>query len=173
MSIRKIYFNHDFVTQTFICSDYDNIFVLSVYKKSEKMDYIISCNASDLNYDYLNVICTNGSKSSDAQCIKYDDNVSLIVRYLSGGWFFVISVLGIFGNFMTLICIPFSSQRKLYGLDKNFKVSTIFILFVSFIDFWRCLLYSLPYSLGLLSKSWFFGTFWCHMCSYVLVITQY
>ena len=137
------------------------------------MNYSIYCNVSDLNYGDLKEVCSNGIDTSFAECIKYNDNISLVIRYLSGLWFFFISILGIFGNLMTLICIPFSARRKLYGLDKNFKVSTVFILFVSFVDFWRCLLYSLPYGLSLLSERWFLGTFWCNMCSYVLVLSQY
>ena len=137
------------------------------------MDYIISCNVTDLNYETLKEICTNGSDATGAECIKYDNKLPQIVRFVSGGWFFVISVLGIFGNLMTLVCIPFSARKKLYGFDKNFKVTTVFILFVSFVDFWRCLLYSLPYSLGLLTQKWFLGTFWCNLCTYVLVISEY
>ena len=47
-------------------------------------------------------------------------------------------ILGMFGNFMTLIAIPIAMRRKRYGLQHNWYSSTIFIVHLAFYDFLFC-----------------------------------
>ena len=85
------------------------------------MNGTIACNIGNEEYDVLSEICTNGSDTSNFECVKIIDETTMLIRYASGIWFLFISLLGTFGNLATLICIPFSARRKLFGFDKNFS----------------------------------------------------
>jgi len=137
------------------------------------MEHAITCNVDRDNYTALSEVCTNGTDSVNIECVKHDDVVTLVFRYLEGVWYFIIFLIGTFGNFATLVSIPFAVNRKLNGFDQNFNSTTIFILYVSFVDLCHCLMYTLPTSYAMLFQQWPFGTFWCNLCGYVQSITSY
>ena len=137
------------------------------------MNVTKGCNIGNEEYNVLSEVCTNGSDTSNFECVKIIDETTMLIRYASGIWFLLISLLGTFGNLATLICIPFSARRRLFGFDKNFSNTTIFILNISLIGFCRCFLFTFPTSISLFTQKWLFGTFLCKLDGYILDVTLY
>ena len=118
-----------------------------------------SCNST--NEEIISEICTNGSDTSCVECILPYNDITLKLRYVCGAWMTFTAIFGILGNLTTLVSIPFAASRKLYGFDRNFTSTTIFILHLSFIELCWCLLGAIPFSYQLLAREWPFGTLLC------------
>ena len=120
----------------------------------------------DTIYDkfWLSYLCTNGSDTKELECYNdyYTENKQAYVfRTGLGIWFITVGILGSFGNFYTLLSIPHSARKKKFGLDKNFRTNTIFILNLCFIDLCNCMLYIFPHGIVHLTGEWPFPPFGC------------
>ena len=136
--------------------------VLRYHRRYSKMSKY-QCNGTE-NKFWLSYICTNGSDTTGFEC--YNDyytqsKTAYVIRKGLGVWLVLIGILGAFGNFYTLLSIPFASKRKKYGLDENYKTTTIFLLHLCFIDFVNCLIYILPGGITHLMWKWPFPPFGC------------
>ena len=98
-------------------------------------------------------LCTNLCfPDTKYECVKYIDSNTQYFRYAIGSFLALISVIGIFGNVMTLLSIPFCIKKEKFGFEKNIE-TTIFILNLCFIDITYCLL---PQSLSFFCNASFF-----------------
>ena len=130
-------------------------------------DYL--CNITTV--DELSILCTNGSDTSSMECVTITDPTHLVMRYILATWFLLIFIFGTFGNLATLLSIPFAAKRRLHGLDRNFKNTTIFIVHLSLIDLIHCLLFTLPNCYALFTQHWPFGTICCRITGVAWQIT--
>ena len=119
----------------------------------------------------LSEICVNGSDTTSMECVltSYDAR-TWILRYIVGTWLAVVSLVGIFGNLITLLSIPFAAKRKLHGLHRNFRSTAVFILHLSFIELCWCLMSALPMSYQLLGLQWKLGTVLCKATAMTLQV---
>ena len=118
------------------------------------------CNST--NELILSQLCTDRSvEVINAECVLPYDDVTVAFRNVAGSWMILIGILGAFGNLTTLISIPLAMKRKLYGLDDNFKTTTVFILHLSFIELTMSIFGILPLSSQLLAKRWNLGISSC------------
>ena len=134
------------------------------------MNYSCSYNGRETLL-ILSTICTNGTDITSVECVKITNHATLVLRYFQGVWFLIVFLFGAIGNLTTLISIPFAARKKLYGLDQNFKTTTIFILHLSFVDFVRSILYTFPTGCAMLVQKWPFGEFCCKLCGYASTLT--
>ena len=125
-----------------------------------------SCN-STRNIFLLSEICLDDSNISLMECVIHYDKTASALRYTSGIWLLLIAIFGIFGNLATLLSIPLAAKRKLYGLNRNFKTTTVFIMNLSCLDLCWCLFVALPSFYQQTMNGWPFGTILCK--AYVIV----
>ena len=119
-----------------------------------------TCNST--NEILLSQLCTNRSEETHhAECVLPYDELTLAFRNVAGAWMILIGILGTFGNLTNLFSISLAIKRKLYGLDDNFRSTTIFILHLSFIDLLMALFGILPLSFQLLAQRWDLGITLC------------
>ena len=119
------------------------------------------CNSTEDIY-WLSHICVNGSATSQDECVKYYNPTVDSIRWGTGIWRLLVGLVGAFGNFITLLAIPYAAKQKRYDLDKNFNTTTVYILNLAFIDFLHCLLFGIPGSIIELSNRVVtFGQFGC------------
>ena len=119
-----------------------------------------TCNST--NEILLSQLCTDRSKETpNAECVFPYDDRTLTFRNVAGAWMILIGILGTLGNSTTLISIPLAVNRKIFGLDENFRSTTIFILHLSFIDLVMSLFGILPLSFQLLTQRWDLGIISC------------
>ena len=61
----------------------------------------------------------------------------------------MIALFGVSGNLLTILAIPWASNRKYFGLDRSWTTTTVFIINLAVADFLYCLvnlpLYSVQY----------------------------
>ena len=117
------------------------------------MDPLASCNGSK----YIQMF-------SDF-CLQHPEEFQCFpqqmrdISVFAGIWSIVNAVLGICGNLLTILAIPYAAKRQKFNLHRNWPL-TIFILNLAVADF----LYSsinLPlYALQYLNKGWLWGE--CH-----------
>lgn len=119
----------------------------------------------------LSTLCINGTDTSNVDCVPHlNESLLVIFRYIFGIGIILIAIVGIFGNLATLISLPFAVKRKLGGLNRSFKNTTVFILHLSFVDFCWCILVGLPCGYMSLMRHWSFGTFLCKAYAIFAVI---
>ena len=100
---------------------------------------IISCDQQNGTLALLQLCTSSCFPESTYECVK-DLNADIqYLRYTVGLFLALISAIGIFGNVITLLSIPFAMKKEKFGFDKN-KETTIFILNLSCIDICYCLL---------------------------------
>ena len=99
--------------------NYDN-------KMSESNQYQIEKNVVDDPAHYwkcksgenstiylLSELCVNGSNIENVECIQnYNDITYVVLRKLVGIWSILVGSLGISGNLLTLLAIPYAAKRK-------------------------------------------------------------
>ena len=89
--------------------------VLRYHRRYSKMSKY-QCNGTE-NKFWLSYICTNGSDTTGFEC--YNDyytqsKTAYVIRKGLGVWLVLIGILGAFGNFYTLLSIPFASKKKIW-----------------------------------------------------------
>jgi hypothetical protein len=94
-----------------------------------------------------------------------------IARQISGAWLIILGTVGILGNLITILTIPYAANKKRHGLDKNYNTTTIFILHFSFIDLLHCLFMVVPQGILYSSESSPFGIYGCKLIIYGGVVT--
>ena len=61
----------------------------------------------------LSKLCVNGSNTANVECVQnYNDISYLVLRKLVGLWSILVGSLGISGNLLTLLAIPYAAKRK-------------------------------------------------------------
>lgn len=61
----------------------------------------------------LSKMCVNGSNAENVECVRnYNDISYLVLRKLVGLWSILVGSLGISGNLLTLLAIPYAAKRK-------------------------------------------------------------
>ena len=61
----------------------------------------------------LSELCVNGSNTENVECIQnYNDITYVVLRKLVGIWSILVGSLGISGNLLTLLAIPYAAKRK-------------------------------------------------------------
>ena len=79
----------------------------------------------------------------------------------TGIWGVINCIIGIFGNLLTLIAIPYAAKRRRHELHKHWDASTIFILNLSLFDLGFCL-FGMPHDILMhLGIGWPFGSTAC------------
>ena len=127
--------------------------------------YTHKCNTTKDIY-WLSQICSNGSDTTSSECVMNYTPTVEVIRQCAGIWLLVIGVIGLLGNLGTLLTIPYAAKQKRHNLDRNFNSTTIFILHLSFIDFWQCAAYLLPQAVLFLSQKSPFGQ---HGCKSIII----
>ena len=70
------------------------------------------CKEGD-NIYLLSKLCVNGSNTDNLECIQnYNDITYWVLRKLLGIWSILVGSLGISGNLLTLLAIPYAAKRK-------------------------------------------------------------
>ena len=104
--------------------------------------YQIRCNNTKSIYQ-LSIACSSSTNISLYECFKtYGPTIDL-VRKLSGTWMLLVGILGVLGNLTILTTVPYAVKNKRHDLHKNFSNSTIFILNLSVIELFHCLIFVL------------------------------
>ena len=63
----------------------------------------------------LSKLCVNGSNTENVECVQnYNDVTYVVLRKLVGLWSIFVGSLGISGNLLTLLAIPYAAKRKRY-----------------------------------------------------------
>ena len=125
----------------------------------------VSCSTSDSMY-MLNVLCTNGSDSSNLECVKDHGPITDASRISTGVWHIFIAFIGIFGNITTLIAIPYAAKKKRHMIHKYYSTTTVFLLHLSFVDLLHCVLMAIPRGIMYLRNSSPFGIKGCQIVIY-------
>ena len=100
--------------------------------------------------------CVNGSASSLESdewyklCFPTHKDAGGIGRTLAGVWALVTMIVGIFGNLLTLIAIPYAKWNRRYDIHKNFYTTHIWILHLALCELIWCIfplpvLFVVPY----------------------------
>ena len=119
----------------------------------------ISCDQQNGTLALLQLCTSSCFPDSNYECVK-DVNAELqYIRYTIGLFLTLISAIGIFGNIITLLSIPFAMKKEKFGFEKN-KETTIFILNLSCIDICYCLL---PQSVTFFCNSFYFQFSSCQL----------
>lgn len=72
----------------------------------------MACEDGNNTY-LLSKLCVNGSGTENLECIQnYNDITYLVLRKLLGIWSVLVGGLGISGNLLTLLAIPYAARRK-------------------------------------------------------------
>ena len=65
------------------------------------------------NLYLLSKLCVNGSNVDNLECIQnYNDITYWVLRKLLAIWSILVGSLGICGNILTLLAIPYAAKRK-------------------------------------------------------------
>jgi hypothetical protein len=124
-----------------------------------------SCNTSD-NVYFLNQICSKGFDIGHNECTKDYGRVTDVAGIISGTWHICIGIIGIFGNIITLIAIPYAAERKRHEIEKNYNTTTVFLLHLSFIDLLHCVFMAIPRGAMYLGNRSPFGEYSCQIIMY-------
>ena len=108
-----------------------------------KMGNGVSCSTSE-NIYMLNEMCTNGSNPSNLECYKDHGPMTDAIRISTGVWHIFIAFIGIFGNMTTLIAIPYAAKKKRHGIHNDYSTTTVFLLYLSFVELLHCVLMAIP-----------------------------
>ena len=120
------------------------------------MNQYTSCNGTE-NKFWLSHICTNGSDITNYECYNkyyFESPTPYVIRKGLGVWLILVGIIGGLGNLYTLISIPFAASRNKFGLNRNFRNNTLFILHLCFIDLCCCLTYIFPQGIIHVSGKW-------------------
>ena len=128
------------------------------------------CNSTEAIHSFSHV-CTSGSNLLQYECFKFYNNMTDTIRQIAGAWLIILGTVGILGNLITLLTIPYAANKKRHGLDKNYYTTTIFILHFSFIDLLHCLFMVVPQGILYSSESSPFGIYGCKFIIYGGVVT--
>ena len=91
----------------------------------------------------------------------------------TGSWGVFNFIIGVFGNLLTLVAIPYASRRKRYQLHNNWNTSTVFILNLAVFDLGFCI-FGMPQEILLnLGIPWTFGTSGCKIFNFIGPIFAY
>ena len=124
-----------------------------------------SCNTSDQVY-FLNQICSKGFGTDHYECTKNYGPVTDIAGIISGTWHICIGIIGILGNIITLIAIPYAAERKRHQIDKDYNTTTVFLLHLSLVDLLHCVLIAIPRGVMYLGRRLPFGEYSCQLIMY-------
>ena len=130
-----------------------------------------SCNTT-IDIKQLSKICAEKDVDPLYECVKYVSPPVSYVRTYSGVWTIFVGILGIIGNLITLITIPYAANKHRHGLNRNFFSSTIFLLNWSFVDLIHCVLFIVPNGIQSLSDYPIWGTKGCQFNIVVGVSTM-
>ena len=119
----------------------------------------ITCNQSNGTLELLELCTSSCFPDSNHECVKDLDTNTQNIRYFIGSFLTLISTIGIFGNALTLLSIPFAIKKEKYGFDKNIE-TTIFILNLSCIDICYCFL---PQSITFFCNAFYFKFSTCQL----------
>ena len=74
------------------------------------------CKSGENSTIYLlSKLCVNGSNTDNVECVQNSNDISyLVLRKLVGLWSIVVGSLGVSGNLLTLLAIPYAAKRKRY-----------------------------------------------------------
>jgi len=122
----------------------------------------------------LSKLCVNGSNTENVECVQnYNDVTYVVLRKLVGLWSIFVGSLGISGNLLTLLAIPYAAKRKRYGLERNYNSTTIFTLHLAFIDLCFCVICIPQYTFAYISEQWPFGEFICKWSGPIIFLVTF
>jgi hypothetical protein len=94
--------------------------------------YCVDGSAADLDLDKWNELCFPAFKEE-----------STVGRNLAGVWALFTMILGIFGNLLTLIAIPYARWKRRHEFHQNFRTTHIWVLHLALVELMFCIM-SLP-----------------------------
>jgi len=103
------------------------------------------CNSTEHVFR-LSTICTEGGDISEYECYRnyWSNSYTKSIRSVYCAWQLFIALLPTICNTYAIISICFAAKRNFFGLNKNFKTTTIFILHYCFVDLFLCLTFTWP-----------------------------
>ena len=78
------------------------------------------------------------------ECYKDHGPMTDARRISTGVWHILIAFIGIYGNMTTLIAIPYAAKKKRHGIHNDYSTTTVFLLYLSFVDLLHCVLMAIP-----------------------------
>ena len=130
------------------------------------------CNVENSS-SFLISLCTGVcSVDSNVECVQDLDSENKRIRFIVGLLSLIITIIGVFGNSLTLLSVPFAIRREKFGFDRNIE-TTIFILNLSCIDILYCLLCGLHLSTSFLCNTWMYSLQTCRAIYFVGNILAY
>ena len=126
---------------------------------------MINCNTTEEIY-LLSKLCPEALDLSKLECVKSYGLTTDVIRQVAGIWITTVGFLGVAGNIATLTTVPYAAKNKLYGFDRKFRSSTVFILHLALMDFLHCSLIVIPLGIQFSSNQSPFGKFACRIILY-------
>ncbi len=113
------------------------------------------CNESTLIL--MSDLCLHDFETVKDECGKIDRNLI----HISGVWCVVNSVIGMSGNLLTILAIPFCAREKKFNLHINWT-NTFYIVNLALADFIYCAIDLPLYAVQYLSSQPPFSDFGCY-----------
>ena len=128
--------------------------------------------------DYKNIVilsktCIDSFVSTQHECIRNNDDTKSIIRMLVGIWSSLIAICGTLGNVLTLVAITHAAKHNRYGLNQNYRTTTIFVLHLSFVDLCCCFILGPIYASMYFPKKWPWGANTCRMAYPIIVALSF
>lgn len=118
--------------------------------------------------------CSDGSDEKDENCNELINPYEFASKNVFLALWGVLNMLiGIFGNGLTIVAIPYAMHQKRHGLHKSWYSSTIFIIYLAVCDILFCLFGMLDKIIFNLGYKWPFGFFSCNLYIKVVPLIAY
>ena len=135
-----------------------------------ELEYL-SCNTIE-HQQILHKVCLNmtARKLFDIDCVPNMDRLGVSdanrklfypLRISLGIWCIFAAVVGILGNILTLLALPFARSNRRHRVDEIWNTSTIFILHLAVVDLMFCIISIPSFSIAFLSQGWEYGNMPC------------
>ena len=123
----------------------------------------------------LSHLCLNGSYSHlsltewNTRCFPtYQENLEL--RRITGVWCMLTFILGILGNVLTLVAIPYAKWKHRYEFHRTFWTTDVWILHLALCDLLFCIVGAPHYFIPYLGFRYLQGFGWDTVCKVSFVI---
>ena len=126
--------------------------------------------------ELLSHVCLNGSFSHlpleewNERCFPTHME-SIVQRRLTGFWSLFNYILGLFGNLLTLVAIPYAKWKRRYKFDNTFWTTDIWVLHLAFCDLIFTIFCAPHYFIPYLGSRYPLGYGWDTACTTSFIIT--